>query len=117
VRRLRTHKKESEEVNYMDPSGLSELEENILIAVRHVGWQADLWFPIVQREQLNFSGNAQEEEVHAALVGLVRRGLLKAMASGQDSSGIALTLPEWQPTSEGLADALALVGQAGRDLR
>jgi len=54
----------------------SELEAKILVTIDNIGWYAYLWFPIIERAILNFGSDAPEEEVHVALVGLIRKGVL-----------------------------------------
>ncbi len=72
-----------------------------------MGWYADLWFPIVQRDALNLATDVEDELVHATLVGLVRRGLLAAVQV--DEGNLKLRVPEWRPTVEALAQAKAKV--------
>jgi hypothetical protein len=52
----------------------SVLEAKILVAIDNIGWYAYLWFPVIQRAILNFGSDAPEEQVHAAIVGLIRKG-------------------------------------------
>jgi hypothetical protein len=89
---------------------LSVLEADILVAIDHVGWYAYLWFPIVQREVLNFGSENFDEEVHAAFASLIRKG---ALISIQKHPAEA---PDWSAAPKALEiarDTLAL----GRDLR
>jgi hypothetical protein len=93
----------------MSPSELSTLEAEILNAVNHLGWYADLWFPFVQREVLNFAAENPEEEVHAALVGLIRKGLLERIVATPAHGGLDVQTPKWQPSKEAFAAAKALL--------
>lgn len=89
---------------------LSLLESDVLVAIDHVGWYAYLWFPVVQREVLNFGSKNRDEEVHAAFASLIRKGALISTEKHPAE------VPEWSPAPKALAiarDTLAL----GRDLR
>jgi len=44
-------------------------ESEILVAINQVGWYAYLWFPVVERESMNFGSEASDEEVHVAPFG------------------------------------------------
>src|SRR5947209_3975897 len=59
-----------------EKTGLSELEAHILTSIDHVGWYAHLWFPAVARGMLNFGSKEREENVHSAIIGLIRKGAL-----------------------------------------
>jgi hypothetical protein len=70
---------------------LTELEAHILQSIDHVGWYAYLWFPVVARESLNFGSAEREENVHAAILGLIQKGELVAAGEEPDD------LPQWSP--------------------
>src|SRR5258708_6919924 len=55
---------------------LTGLETDILKSINYVGWHAHLWFPVVERKPLDFHSDVPDQEVHAAVVGLVRKGAL-----------------------------------------
>ncbi len=90
-------------------SNLSNLEARIIKAIDHCGWYADLWFPIVPRDMMDFAPDNPEEEVHAAFVGLIRRGLLVENIPPHPPGGIDIKAGDWEPTPEALAAAIALV--------
>jgi hypothetical protein len=56
-------------------SELTELEAYIVHSIDHVGWYAYLWFSVVARAALNFGSKDREENVHAAIVSLIERGI------------------------------------------
>ena len=87
---------------------LSRLEAEILIAVNHCGWYAELWFPWVERDLLNFgSDESLDEEVWAAVVHLIDRKILRVAPSNRPPF-----VPQpWEPTPEGLAQARRLLGR------
>ena len=93
---------------------LSSLEAEIVLALDHVGWHPELWFPIVQRAMLNLGTELPDEDVHRSFVGLVRRGLLKEIRPPVDATGLDLRAPEWQPTPEALAAAKSSIYSSGR---
>jgi hypothetical protein len=70
---------------------LNELDAQILQSIDHVGWYAYLWFPVVAREMLNFGSDEREENVHAAILGLIQKGGL--VATGEETGDI----PQWSP--------------------
>ncbi len=74
---------------------LSVLEANILVTIDNIGWYAYLWFPVIQREILNFGSDAPEEQVHAALVGLIRKGALVNTKANTPPAEIDLDPPMW----------------------
>ena len=78
------------------------------MAIAHVGWYAHLWFPIVQREVLNFGSENPDQEVHAAFASLIRKGALVMTHPGD--------LPEWSPAA-GALDTARETLSLGRDLR
>ena len=88
---------------------LSVLEADVLVAIEHVGWYAYLWFPIVQRDVLNFGSDDPDDEVHAAFASLIRKGLLVLT---QDSPG---GVPQWSPAIGALEIARETLS-LGRDL-
>jgi hypothetical protein len=89
---------------------LSLLEADVLVAIDHVGWYAYLWFPVVQREVMNFGSENPDEEVHAAFASLIRKGAL--VATPNNPGGI----PEWSPAPGALETARETLSH-GRDLR
>jgi hypothetical protein len=89
---------------------LSILEADVLVAIDHVGWYAYLWFPIVQREVMNFASENPDEEVHAAFATLIRKG---ALVMTQKNPG---DIPEWSP-APGALDIARETLSLGRDLR
>jgi hypothetical protein len=89
---------------------LSVLEADVLVAIEHVGWYAYLWFPIVQREVLNFGSNDPDEKVHAAFASLIRKGALKL--TRENPGGI----PQWSPATGALEIARDILSLGG-DLR
>jgi hypothetical protein len=93
-----------------DKFGLSVLEADVLVAIDHVGWYAYLWFPIVQREVLNFGSDKPDEEVHAAFASLIRKG---ALVVKQEKPG---EIPHWRPATGALETARETLSLR-RDLR
>lgn len=89
---------------------LSVLEADVLVAIDHVGWYAYLWFPIVQREVLNFGSENSDQEVHAAFASLIRKG---ALVMTHNNPG---DLSEWSP-APGALDSARETLSLGRDLR
>jgi hypothetical protein len=89
---------------------LSVLEADILVAIDHVGWYAYLWFPIVQREVMNFGSEEPDEEVHAAFASLIRKGALVTTPSNTGE------IPEWIP-APGAVETARETLSLGRDLR
>ena len=77
----------------------TELEARILRSVEQVGWFTDLWFPKVDREELNFGSRSTDEEVLAAFVSLVRKG---ALVETHDH-------PEWQLAPGAIEAAVSLL--------
>ncbi len=61
---------------------------------------------MVQREILNFVSDAPEEEVHVALVGLIRKGALVNTKASTPSKDIDLEPPEWILVPGALESAL-----------
>lgn len=57
---------------------LSVPEADVLVTIDHVGWHSYLWFPVVQREVMDFASENPDEEVHAAFASLIRKGALEA---------------------------------------
>jgi hypothetical protein len=82
---------------------LSDLEAWILETVDNIGWYAYLWFPVIQREVLNFGAiDTPDEEVYAAFSGLVRKAALVQSPSvkWEGTGG-----PEWRPDRRALVIA------------
>ncbi len=71
---------------------LSMLEAEILVTIDNIGWYAYWWFPMIQRAILNFGSDAPEEQVHAALVGLIRKGALVDTLAKAPPRKLTLTL-------------------------
>jgi hypothetical protein len=76
------------------------LEAEILIAVNHCGWHAELWFPIVQRELLNFASDEPDDLIWTAILGLINREILREATSEHPAF-----VPPWEPTPEALKEA------------
>ena len=89
---------------------LSVLEAQIVVAINHVGWYAYLWFPVVQREVMNFGSDAPDQEVHAAFASLIRKG---ALVVAQDK---CLDTPEWR-LAPGVLEEAKETESLGTDLR
>jgi hypothetical protein len=89
---------------------LSVLEAQILVTISNVGWYAYLWFPVVQREVMNFGSDAPDEEVHAAFASLIRKG---AIVVTQAKCG---EIPEWKLPPHALEEAKE-TESLGTDLR
>jgi len=79
---------------------ISLLESQVVLTINTIGWHAYLWFPVVQREILSFGLDDADEKVHAAIVGLVKKGALMVTKAylGCD--------PEWSPVPGVLEAAL-----------
>ncbi len=73
---------------------LTGLEGDILQSIEHVGWHAHLWFPIVQRRMLNIVTDAPDEQIHAAIVGLIRK---RTLIYGEPEGW---RLPNWSPAPD-----------------
>ena len=54
----------------------TELEGRILESIQRVGWEANLWFPFVERKILGLDVNASDHDIQAAVVGLIRESKL-----------------------------------------
>jgi len=81
-----------------------------LVTIDHVGWYSYLWFPIVQREVLNFGSDEPDEEVHAAFASLIRKGALVLTKENPDE------IPQWSPAT-GEVEIARETLSLGRDLR
>ena len=57
---------------------LSDVEIEVLKVIRHVGWYGQLWFPHVFRDALDFQEGPTDQEIHCALIGLIRSRILEA---------------------------------------
>src|SRR5439155_8172428 len=55
---------------------LTALEKEIMNTVERAGWHADLCFPVVERSRLGLRTVATDQDVHAAVVGLIRKRAL-----------------------------------------
>jgi hypothetical protein len=55
---------------------LSALEAEIIRAVQNISWDAQLWFPIVQRTLLELRTDAADEQIHAAVVTMIEKHAL-----------------------------------------
>ena len=84
----------------------SELEAKILVTIDNIGLYAYLWFPIIERAILNFGSDAPEEEVHVALVGLIRKGALVDTLATTRPEEIDLDPPQWTVAPGALGSAL-----------
>ena len=82
------------------------LEAKILVTIDNIGWYAYLWFPIIQRAILNFGSDAPEEQVHAALVGSIRKGALVDTLAKAPPKEIDLDPPQWILAPGALESAL-----------
>ncbi len=51
----------------------TELETRILESIQRVCWEANLWFPFVERKVLGLDVNASDHDIQAAIVGLIRK--------------------------------------------
>ena len=78
---------------------VSELEAWILESIDHVGWYAYLWFPIVQREVLNFGSKVPDADVHVAFASLIKKGALEVSQARWGD------IPEWKPAPLALEEA------------
>ncbi|PYV66701.1 MAG: hypothetical protein DMG97_28960 [Acidobacteria bacterium] len=57
------------------------------------GWYAYLWFPAVARGMLNFGSKEREENVHSAIIGLIRKGALVLTNSEEIHTGFCVGPP------------------------
>lgn len=96
--------------NSEDRFSLSVLEADVLVAIDNIGWYAYLWFPIVQREVLNFGAPESDEQVHAAFARLIRKGALIETATEPGD------FPQWSP-APGILEIARNTVSLGRDLR
>lgn len=55
---------------------LSAVEAEIIRAVQNVSWDAQFWFPIVQRELLGLRTVAADEQIHTAIMTMVQKQAL-----------------------------------------
>jgi hypothetical protein len=55
---------------------LTSIETDICQTIENLGWHAHLWFPIVDRETLQFQSSANDDEIHATIVRLIRNHVL-----------------------------------------
>jgi hypothetical protein len=83
---------------------LTEIEIAILRALDHVGWCADLWFPIVQRDMMNFGVSATEEEIHSSFLRLLRDGLIREVRAETKSGQPDVVASSWEPDPDALAE-------------
>lgn len=74
--------------------------------VDNIGWYSYLWFPIVQREVMNFGDDSPDEEVFAAFSNLVRKGVL-VQADSVKWGGA--DVPQWRPEPGALKIAQELL--------
>lgn len=58
---------------------LSGIQAEIIRAVQNISWDAQLWFPIVQRQLLGLRIAATDEQIHAAIVGMIEKQALVLM--------------------------------------
>jgi hypothetical protein len=52
---------------------LSLVDTEIINAFQRIPWDAQLWFPVVQRKFLNIGADATDEQIHAAFVSLIEK--------------------------------------------
>lgn len=57
-------------------SDISDLEAEILSSLKRISWANQLWFPVVQRRMLGLQSDAADEEIHAAVVNLIKKQAL-----------------------------------------
>lgn len=55
---------------------LSVIQAEIIRAVQNISWDAQLWFPVVQRKLLGLRIAATDEQIHAAIVGMIEKQAL-----------------------------------------
>lgn len=55
---------------------LSPLETDVLRSIREISWANQLWFPVVQRHMLELHCDADDNDVHAAVVSLIEKRAL-----------------------------------------
>ena len=65
---------------------LTNVEIDVLRAIRHVGWYSYLWFPALSRDDLNYPDDATDEQAQDALFSLIRRGMLEIWTGTWESS-------------------------------
>lgn len=82
------------------PGEVTYLESQILLAIDHQGWFAHLWFPVVEHDYLNFGSHAPDDEVHRAILNMIRKGSLIAE---HDEPG---DRPNWLPHPEAFKTAV-----------
>jgi hypothetical protein len=75
------------------------IEKYVLMAIDHIGWFSNLWFPRVFREALNFPEGPTDQEIQSALLRLIEAGALQA---GQLAAGEFVQ--SWDPISQVLDD-------------
>jgi hypothetical protein len=49
----------------------------VLTAIEHVGWYGQLWFPTVDRDDLNLPDGPTDDELRAALFALIDSGVVE----------------------------------------
>jgi hypothetical protein len=54
----------------------SAVQADIIRAIRNISWDAQLWFPIVQRQLLGLRTDAADEQIHAAIVAMIEKQAL-----------------------------------------
>lgn len=57
----------------MEPS---PVQTDIIRAIQNISWDAQLWFPIVQRQLLGLRTDAADEQIHAEIVAMVEKQAL-----------------------------------------
>jgi hypothetical protein len=55
---------------------LSGVEAEILQSLKQISWANQLWFPVVQRRVLGLQSDAADEEIHDAVVDLIKKQAL-----------------------------------------
>lgn len=54
----------------------SDVQADIIRAIQNTSWDAQLWFPIVQRQLLGLRTDAADEQIHAAILSMVENQAL-----------------------------------------
>jgi hypothetical protein len=92
--------------------GLTDVEIEILKAIRHVGWYGQLWFARVFRDALDFQEGPTDEEVHLALLALIRSRVLEIWRQEGECS-----VSRCEPTDDLLVDIQKHTTETNFELR
>jgi hypothetical protein len=76
------------------------LESQIIIAVEALGWFSFLWFPIVDRDALNFGSKAPDDHVQRACLSLIQKDALVPIREEPGER------PDWQPEQNAFKTAV-----------